>query len=211
MTPNTAAVRFNINTETRTLNNPSDDQELYSKFPRGQFDSAAGFTDLGGLVQNIGPTRIQDISNDGSFREPFDAFSFRVFVNQPVTDLVVGVNPGEATEATLLFGRDDPLPQDMVLIETDPALDVAGNGIANITINTTTPAQPAVNVSVNPSAVDEDGNNRPDLYVHACWRHDRSAQCRLYRWRYGDFGRRFHRSFWDGHDRSESNHRYCHD
>ncbi len=116
------------------------------------------FPDLGGLVKSIGQTRIQELSNDGNFREPFDAFSFRVFVNQPVTDLVVGVNPGEVTEATLLFGRDDPVPQDMVLIETDAANDAAGNGIANVTINAIVVGEPTVSVAVSPASVNEDGS-----------------------------------------------------
>ena len=44
-----------------------------------------------------------------------------------MTDLVIGVNPGEDAEATLLYGRDDAVPQDMVLFETT---DTNGNGIA---------------------------------------------------------------------------------
>jgi len=155
-TPNPDAVRFNINTESRTLNSPSDDEELYTLFPRGIFDQTDGFEDVGGLVKSIGQTRIQELSNDGSFREPFDAYSLPVFINSQVTDLVLGVNPGEDTEATLLFGRDDPVPQDLVLVES---VDSGSNGIANVTINATISAAGSFTISPATTSVNENGTS----------------------------------------------------
>ncbi len=129
-TPNTDAVQFNINTFSRTFN---DNEEFYSSQNRGEFD-ANGFTGLGGLgMVPIDGGGIPQLTDDGGFIRPFDAFSFRVFLNQPLTtDLVIGVNPGEDPEATLLYGRDDAVPQDMVLFETT---DTNGNGTARVTIN----------------------------------------------------------------------------
>lgn len=132
-TPNGDAVRFNINSFSRTFNT---NEEFYSSQNRGSFDANNGFVGVGGLGQvPLEGGGIPQLTDDGSFPEPFDAFSIRVMVTQPVTGLVVGVNPGEDAEATLLYGEDNALTQDLVLIETDSASDAAGNGIANVTIN----------------------------------------------------------------------------
>jgi Bacterial Ig domain/Dockerin type I domain len=126
-----ASVRFNINTFSRTFN---DNEEFYSSQNRGSFDSNTGFIGVGGLGQvPLEGGGIPQLTDDGSFPEPFDAFSLRVVITQPVTGLVVGVNPGEDSEATLLYGEDNAVPQDMVLIET--TTDSNGNGLANLRIN----------------------------------------------------------------------------
>lgn len=153
VTPNPEAVPFNINTRSRTFN---DNESLYSLFPRGSFDLASGFSDVGGLVKNIGGTRIQDLTDDGSFIEPFDAWSLRVFVNQPVSGLVVDVNPGEDEEAVLMFGLEDPLIADDYLIET---VDSTTNGTAIVTINAGAVGTPGdFTVSPETTSVNEDGN-----------------------------------------------------
>lgn len=146
VTPNTDAVRFNVNTFSRTFN---DNEQFYSAQNRGEFDATNGFTGVGGLgMVPLEGGGIPQLTDDGGFIEPFDAFSLRVFLNQPVTDLMIGVNPGEDPEATLLYGRDEAVPQDLVLIDED----------ANITINAIdAAADPTVAVSVSPAAVDEDG------------------------------------------------------
>jgi thiamine phosphate synthase YjbQ (UPF0047 family) len=154
VTPNTEAVRFNVNTFSRTFN---DNEQFYSAQNRGEFSNASGFSGLGGLgmvpLQGGG---IPQLTDDGSFIEPFDAFSFRVFISQPVTDLVISVNPGEDPESTLLYGRDDPVPPDMVLIQTT---DTNSNGIARFTVNATQVGpEPTVSVAVNPASVNEDGS-----------------------------------------------------
>ncbi len=160
VTPNSAAVRFNIDARSRTFGDGVND-ELYVRFPRGQFDSATGFTEIGGLVDNIGATSIADLNN-GSFDEPFDAFSFRVFVNQPVTDLVVSLTPNDGSEATLLFGRDDPVPPDLVLLETVDSTTIqrpATSGIAQVTINTIDVGNPGtLNIAATATVNEGDGN-----------------------------------------------------
>ena len=163
VTPNSDAVRFNLNTVSRTFN---DGQPFYTAQNRGQFD-ANGFTGVGGLgMVPLAGGGIPQLANGGNFIEPFDAYSLRVFINQPVTDLIIGVNPGEDPEATLLYGRDEPVPQDFVL--TDTTVDtsatqsgaVSQNGIANLTINATT-ATPAGTFSLAPTNLtvgEGDGN-----------------------------------------------------
>ncbi len=142
VTPNTDAVRFNINSFSRTFN---DNEEFYSSQNRGEFDLRVGLYPVsGGLGQvPLEGGGIPQLTDDGSFIEPFDAFSLRVFINQPVTDLVIGVNPGEDAEATLLYGRDDAVPQDMVLIQPQNA---------NITINAGDNNQPGA-LAIAPGAV----------------------------------------------------------
>ena len=137
VTPNTEAVRFNLNTLSRTYNatvtNPQG-ENFYNTQKRGGFDST-GFVGVGGLGQvPLEGGGIPDLTDDGFFETPFDVVSVRVFMNQPVNGLVVGVNPGEAREATLLYGRDTPIPQENILI--DDVMDTNGNGVVSfITIN----------------------------------------------------------------------------
>ncbi|TWU59486.1 Serine-aspartate repeat-containing protein F precursor [Rubripirellula tenax] len=148
-TPNSAAVQFNINAFSRTFNT---NEEYYSSLNRGQFDGAIGFTDIGGLASQV-PLQgggIPDVTDDGNFIEPFDAFSVRVFVNQPVSGLRLQLTPGEDREATLLFGRDDFVPQDLVLIED---VDSNSNGTAQLIVNAgTVTNQPGV-FSISPATV----------------------------------------------------------
>ncbi|WP_218933777.1 Calx-beta domain-containing protein [Rubripirellula lacrimiformis] len=131
VTPNSAAVQFNINSFSRTYN---DNEEYYSSLNRGGFSVDTGFTDIGGLANKV-PLEgggIPDVTDDGSFIEPFDAFSVRVFINQPINGLRLQLTPGEDREATLLYGRDDFVPQDLVLIEDT---DTNNNGTAQLIVN----------------------------------------------------------------------------
>ena len=129
-TVNSDAVPFNLDTRSRTFNNNS---EFYGALNRGAFDPDTGFTGVGGIggVPTNGGG-VPELSTDNDLIEPFDAFSLRVFLDESVTDFVVGVNPGEDAEATLLYGRNEPLPQDMVLIDED----------ANVTFNTVASSGP---------------------------------------------------------------------
>lgn len=159
VTPNGEAVRFNLNTFSRTYNptllNPQGEQ-FYASQNRGGFDST-GFVGVGGLGGvPIDGGGVPDLTDDGSFEQPFDTVSLRVFINQPVTDLKISVNPGEADEATLLYGRDDPLPQDMVLI--DDTVDTNNNdAVSFVTINATGDAPlPGALAIEQTASVDED-------------------------------------------------------
>ncbi|MGB7326276.1 MAG: Calx-beta domain-containing protein [Rubripirellula sp.] len=157
VTPNSAAVQFNINAFSRTFN---DNEEYYSSLNRGQFDGAIGFTDIGGLASQV-PLQgggIPDVTDDGNFIEPFDAYSVRVFINRPIQGLRLQLTPGEDREATLLFGRDDFVPQDLVLIQNT---DTNNNGTAQLIINagTVTTAPGVLSVSPATVSVNEDAGN----------------------------------------------------
>ena len=115
VTPNSDAVRFNLDTRSRTFNNNS---EFYNALNAGAFDTVTGYDEIGGVGGvPTGGGGIPELSNDGQLTEPFDALSVRVFFNQEITGLNVSVNPGEGEEAMLLYGRNDPVPQDLILID----------------------------------------------------------------------------------------------
>ncbi len=174
---NSSAVKFNINTKSRTFNN---NEKFYENLPAGSFDPTNGFTGVGGLgrVPSSGGG-IPDLTNDGSFIRPFDAFSLRVKLVQPVTDFVVGVNPGEDAEATLLYGFVEgvnpdtgdpelidapPLTQDQVLIDenafvTFNALSGNQNPVVSAPVTATFTEDDAVSmVNLLTNASDPDGD-----------------------------------------------------
>lgn len=151
VTPNGEAVRFNVDSFSRTFN---QNEQFYSSQNRGTFSLATGFTGVGGL--GMVPTEgggIPQLTDDGKFIEPFDAFSLRVFLKSAVTGLEVSVNPGEDPEATLLYGRDDAVPQDMVLIEN---VDTNSNGVARVIINAAGDTAGVLSIAADLASVDED-------------------------------------------------------
>ncbi len=155
VTPNSAAVQFNINSFSRTFN---ANEQFYSSLNRGQFTPAMGFSDIGGLASQV-PLQgggIPQITDDGMFIEPFDAYSVRVFINQPVTGLRLQLTPGEDREATLLFGRDDFVPQDLVLIENVDSNNNAGatsSGTARLIVNATAVSTTAGVLAISPASL----------------------------------------------------------
>ena len=89
-TVNSDAVRFNINSFSRTFNNNS---EFYSSLNAGAFSEAGGFDEVGGVGGvPTGGGGIPELSNDGQLTEPFDAFSFRVFFSEAANGVTVNVN-----------------------------------------------------------------------------------------------------------------------
>lgn len=138
VTPNGAAVPFNINAFSRTFN---DNEPYYSSLNRGNFgtftqgaETTFGFNDVGGFASEI-PFEgggIPDVTDDGRFIEPFDAFSLPVFINRPIQGLRLQLTPAEDDEAILLYGRNDRLPQDLILLEN---VDSNNNGTAQLVIN----------------------------------------------------------------------------
>ncbi|MEL6110464.1 MAG: dockerin type I domain-containing protein, partial [Planctomycetota bacterium] len=110
--PNSDAVRFNINTLSRTFgdenNNNGFGNPFYENLNRGAFDLATGFDDVGGVGGVPGSGGGIPGLNNGNFPEPFDAYSLEVFIDSPLTTaLVVDVNPGESVDALLLYGEDN--------------------------------------------------------------------------------------------------------
>ena len=154
-TPNPDAVRFNINAYSRTYpdqNNPSGTL-LYTEGSRGSFDSATGFDEVGGFSREVPITGGGIPEIVGSFEQPFDAFSLPVYLKSEVSDFVVSVNPGEDPEAMLVFGRDDAVPQDFILVET---VDSNNNGISQVVLNATVNAPGIIGFDPTSISVDED-------------------------------------------------------
>ena len=154
-TPNPDAVRFNINAFSRTYpdqNNPSGTL-LYTEGSRGSFDSATGFDEVGGFSREVPITGGGIPEIVGSFEQPFDAFSLPVYLKSEVSDFVVSVNPGEDPEAMLVFGRDDAVPQDFILVET---VDSNNNGISQVVLNATVNAPGIIGFDPTSISVDED-------------------------------------------------------
>lgn len=131
---NSDAIRFNLFTNSRTYNGGED---LYATNNSGNFNDTdtslpEGFYTVGGLAGEIPANGggIPELSDDGSFEQPFDAFSLRVFLDEAITGFQVDVKPGtqvvpdpsnmgativeDHPEAILLYGRDDAFPADMV-------------------------------------------------------------------------------------------------
>ncbi|WP_161604398.1 cadherin-like domain-containing protein [Roseiconus nitratireducens] len=129
VTPNGEAVRFNIDTRSRTFNNNED---FYDSLNRGDFDLASGFDELGGVggVPASGGG-IKGLSDDGTFIEPFDAFSFEVFLSQEVASLVVDVNPGESIDALTLYGEDNEVPEDLIVVDEDARVTLSTGAVQN--------------------------------------------------------------------------------
>lgn len=158
--PNQAAIPFNLNVFSRTFKQSSNfpfGEPFYASNRDGSFDPATGFTGLrgiGGIPSQGGgiPQLIPALSYPAG---PFDAYSLTVFINQPVENLIVSVEPnadqGAATEAILIYGEDDrvPISNETVIIEGVNDLDLLGNGKASIVINATDP-----NVQTAPVAGD---------------------------------------------------------
>ena len=154
-TPNPDAVRFNINAFSRTYpdqNNPFGTL-LYTEGSRGSFDSATGFDEVGGFSREVPITGGGIPEIVGSFEQPFDAFSLPVYLKSEVSDFVVSVNPGEDPEAMLVFGRDDAVPQDFILVET---VDSNNNGISQVVLNATVNAPGIIGFDPTSISVDED-------------------------------------------------------
>ena len=157
VTPNPDAVRFNLNTFSRTYNptaaNPSGEQ-FYASQNRGTFTPDEGFDEVGGLgLVPLDGGGVPDLTDDGSFVQPFDAFSLRVYMKSAVSDFVVSVNPGEDAEAMLLYGRDDAVPQDFVLAE---GTDSNNNGVNRVVINATVNAPGVLGFDPASLSVNED-------------------------------------------------------
>lgn len=155
VTPNSAAVRFNLDTRSRTLNN---NQEFYNLITRGTFDPATGFTDIGGLGAAL-PFGIRDADFNGQLIEPFDAFRIEVFLNTELTDaspLVIDVNPGEGVDPLTLYGVEGVIPEDSIVIGEGARVTISTGavGINNPPVLNTTPLQKSATEDDNPFSID---------------------------------------------------------
>ncbi len=121
VTPNPEAVRFNLDTRSRTFNN---NQRFYYLLNRGTFDMASGFIDVGGTGLIPGPSGgIRSLTQDGQFIEPFDVFRFEVFLAEPLrSPLVINTAPSQVHDSLLLFGVNEAIPAEAVLRDADASV-----------------------------------------------------------------------------------------
>ncbi|MFK8114283.1 MAG: Ig-like domain-containing protein, partial [Rubripirellula sp.] len=105
--PNSNAVPFNIDTFNSSLG-----QIVYGNANGGTFDPNSGFVGVGGT----GPIVTGGIPDLGTFVEPFFAYSLEVEVAAVTTNAGFSVAPGQSTESVLLYGQDNPLTPDLILL-----------------------------------------------------------------------------------------------
>jgi len=141
--PNTDAVEFNINTDSRTLSVLASADSVYDTLPSGDFDterdppeSRPGFINTGG-VGPLAPGGIQEVDPAFQGVTPNDAFSLPVRITQPVQGLVLNVEPAfsSTNEALLLYGEESPLLASDVVLDDQISGDTGVAGVAYLTIN----------------------------------------------------------------------------
>ncbi|MCO8123948.1 cadherin-like domain-containing protein [Stieleria sp. TO1_6] len=152
-TPNSDAVRFNLDTRSRTLN---DNERFYELLNRGTYTLADGFTDIGG-VGGAFPNGVRDVDDNGQLVEPFDAFRIEVYIASPLTSpLVVDVNPGAGVDPLTLYGSNDVVPDDLILIDDDARVTFSTGAVSN------TP--PVLSISpLTSTASEDDADSSIDL------------------------------------------------
>ena len=119
---NADALRFNVDVASRTFNGG---ETFYDFGVQGSFDPATGFTAVGGTGKvPFGDRGIRDLTDDGGFIEPFDAFRLMVRVTAPVDGLEIRVNPAQDPESILLYGRDQALEASDVWVDSESVVTV---------------------------------------------------------------------------------------
>ncbi len=158
-TPNSAAVRFNLDARSRTLPN---NQEFYNLLNRGSFDGATGFTDIGG-VGGAFPNGIRDV-NGGLMPDTVDVFRIEVFLNAELSDsnpLIIDVNPGEGVDPLTLYGSNDVVTEDLILLDDDARVTISTGAVAVNNPPTVSPVPLEISVS------EDDGVSMPSLLTGA--------------------------------------------
>ncbi|QDV41385.1 hypothetical protein Enr13x_12230 [Stieleria neptunia] len=121
VTPNPDALRFNLDTRSRTFNN---NQRFFYLLNRGTIDMASGFIDVGGtgLIPAAGGG-VRGLTQDGQFIEPFDVFRLEVFLTEPLrSPLIINTTPSAGFEPLLLFGENQVVPAEAVLVDADASV-----------------------------------------------------------------------------------------
>ncbi len=166
---NADAVPFNLNTFSRTF----DDDDFINQLIRSEFDPATGFQVVGGFAGRIpaGGGGIPELLGGEPFAEPFDLFSLPVRLTQPVNNFEVNVRPTTdpltSPEAVLVFGSNDPVSDDLILLDTDAVVTINAIGDQvnqapdaglpqNISLQVTDASQ---TVNLLDNASDPDGDN----------------------------------------------------
>ncbi len=120
VTVNSAALRFNVDTRSRGFN---DDAEFYADMVEATYAPAIGFARVGGM----GPAAvggIPELSDTGTFEQPFDAFSLRVVVVEPVTGLTISASPSQSGEAIIMYGSPNEVAAQDIRMDGDHTLTI---------------------------------------------------------------------------------------
>lgn len=91
VTPNSSAVRFNVDARSRSL---AQNAPFYVDGRMGEFDAIDGFTGVGGQGPDV-DGGVPEAEGIAEVPRPFDAFSLRVQLVAPVTGFSVSAVPGE--------------------------------------------------------------------------------------------------------------------
>ena len=131
VSPNLEAIRFNLETASRTFNNG---ERFYGSLNDGGFTLEDGFDELAGVggVPTMGGG-VGELTRDGVLIEPFDVFAVEVYLASSIdvgTVFSADVNPGESEESLLLYGRDDEIPVDRILVDEDAVVRFQNSGSA---------------------------------------------------------------------------------
>ncbi|QDV46984.1 Serine-aspartate repeat-containing protein F precursor [Stieleria neptunia] len=159
VTPNSSAVRFNLDLRSRTLPN---NQEFYNFINRGSFDEAVGFTDIGG-----GGGVFTDgvrAATGGTMPDVVDVFRIEVFLDTELSDsgpLIIDVNPGEGVDPLTLYGSNDVVTEDLILIDDDARVTISTGAVAINNPPTVSPVPLEITVS------EDDSNSSPSLLTGA--------------------------------------------
>ncbi len=133
------------NVDVRSRTDPSSTDPfgelVYGLRKFGAFDPAVGFDEIG----TLGPANPGGLKSEvgDPFPEPFDTFSIPVFINQPVTGLTITLNQGENDEAILLYGRNEKVPSNLVIVneqQTQIIVNAIGSAVGVTAADTTVPA-----------------------------------------------------------------------
>jgi hypothetical protein len=119
-TINHEALVLNLDTHSRTFN---ENQRFYHSNDSGSFDLASGFFNvggIGGIPSNGGG--IPQLTSDGEFVTPFDAFSIRVQFLSAVANFVIDLKPSSDSESILMYGEDNGIPIDRIVTDQDARL-----------------------------------------------------------------------------------------
>ncbi|WP_372894673.1 cadherin-like domain-containing protein [Stieleria sp.] len=159
VTPNSAAVRFNLDARSRTLPN---NLEFYNLLNRGSFDLTTGFTDIGG-VGGAFPNGVRDV-NSGVMPPVVDVFRIEVFLNTELSDsnpLIIDMNPGEGTDPLTLYGSNDVVTEDLITIDDDARVTISTGAVA---VNNPPTVSP---VPLEITLTEDDATTSPSLLTGA--------------------------------------------
>lgn len=129
---NQAAIPLNIDFRSRTYGNNLPYFGTGGD-ATGSFSASTGFAAVGASGQLVDGV---PAAGQGPLIEPFDAFSIPVRVIKATSSLQVTLGPTNQTSTqTLLYGAEDPVPDDLILFNktNDPSVATDGFALLNIT------------------------------------------------------------------------------